>query len=131
MTPEQSRCDEAVRWLAQARKDLNAARLLASPEPSRSVFHSQQAAEKAAKAFLTFHDIPFRRTHNLTELGGQCAELNPAITPLLQAASDLTDYAIVFRYLEAPREPDEQEAMAAIETARRLFDGVRELIGAG
>jgi HEPN domain-containing protein len=43
MTPEQSRRDEAGRWLAQAQKDLNAARLLASPEPSRSVFHSQQA----------------------------------------------------------------------------------------
>lgn len=42
MTPEESRRDEAARWLAQARKDLNAARLLASPEPSRSVFHSQQ-----------------------------------------------------------------------------------------
>ena len=60
--------------LAQARKDLNAARLLASPEPSRSVFHSQQAAEKAAKAFITFHDVTFRKTHDLNELGGP----NPA-----------------------------------------------------
>jgi HEPN domain-containing protein len=51
MTPEESRRDEAARWLAQGRKDINAARLLASEEPSRSVFHSQQAAEKAAKAF--------------------------------------------------------------------------------
>jgi len=58
MTPEQSRRDEAGRWLSQAQKDLNAARLLAAPEPSRSVFHSQQAAEKAAKAFLVFHDVP-------------------------------------------------------------------------
>ena len=33
MTPEESRRDEAVRWLAQARKDLHAARLLASAEP--------------------------------------------------------------------------------------------------
>src|SRR5438034_9167601 len=77
MTPEESRRDEAARWCAQGRKDLNAARLLASAEPSRSVFHSQQA-EKAAKAFLTFHDVPFRKTHDLNELGGQCAALNPS-----------------------------------------------------
>jgi hypothetical protein len=40
--------------------------LLASAEPSRSIFHSQQAA----KAFLTFHDVTFRKTHDLNELGG-------------------------------------------------------------
>ena len=103
MTPEESRRDEASRWLAQARKDLNAARILADLEPSRSVFHSQQAAEKTAKAFLAFHDIPFRKTHDLNELGGQCAALNPLLAPLFKESADLTDYAIVFRYLDAPR----------------------------
>jgi hypothetical protein len=37
MTPEELRRDEANRWLAQARKDLNAAHLLSASEPSRSV----------------------------------------------------------------------------------------------
>jgi HEPN domain-containing protein len=60
MTPEESRHDEADRWCAQARKDLNPARLLASAEPSRSVFHSQQAAENAAKAFLSDPPQPER-----------------------------------------------------------------------
>ena len=128
MTPEQSRREEATRWLAQAGKDLNAARLLASPEPSRSVFHSQQAAEKAAKGFLTFHDVPFRKTHDLNELGGQCAALNPSLAPLFKDASDLNDYAIVFRYLDAPREPDEREAMVAVETAKRVFEEVSDLL---
>ena len=128
MTPEQSRREEATRWLAQAGKDLNAARLLASPEPSRSVFHSQQAAEKAAKGFLTFHDVPFRKTHDLNELGGQCAALNPSLAPLFKDASDLNDYAIVFRYLDAPREPDEREAMVALETAKRVFEEVSDLL---
>lgn len=128
MTPEESRRDEAARWLAQARKDLNAARLLASPEPSRSAFHSQQAAEKAAKAFLTFHNVTFRKTHDLNELGGQCAALNPALAPLFKEASDLTDYAVVFRYLDAPREPDESEALVALETAGRVFEEVSALL---
>jgi HEPN domain-containing protein len=128
MTPEESRRDEAARWLAQARKDLNAARLLASAEPSRPVFHSQQAAEKAAKAFLTFRDVPYRKTHDLNELGGQCAALNPSLAPLFQEASDLTDYAVVFRYLDAPREPDESEAMVALGTAGRVFEEVSALL---
>lgn len=33
------------------------------------VFHSRQAAEKAMKAFLAWHDAPFRKTHNIEELG--------------------------------------------------------------
>ena len=128
MTPEESRRDEAARWLAQARKDLNAARLLASAEPSSSVFHSQQAAEKAAKAFLALHDVPFRKTHDQNELGGQCAALNPSLAPLFQAASDLTDYAVVFRYLDAPREPDESEATVALATAARVFEAISVLL---
>ena len=128
MTPDESRRDEAGRWLAQARKDLNAASLLASPEPSRSVFHSQQAAEKAAKAFLTFHDVPFRKTHDLNELGRQCAALNPALGTLFQNASVLTDYAVVFRYLDAPREPDEEEAQGALKTAVLVFEEVDRLL---
>ena len=128
MTPEQSRRDEAGRWLAQAQKDLNAARLLASPEPSRSVFHSQQAAEKAAKAFLTFHDVPFRKTHDLNELGEQCSGLDSSLALLFRDAADLTDYAVVFRYLDAPREPDEGEALVALEIAARVLQGVSALL---
>jgi HEPN domain-containing protein len=124
MTPEQSRRDEAGRWLAQAQKDLNAARLLAAPEPSRSVFHSQQAAEKAAKAFLVFHDVPYRKTHDLNELGEQCAALDPSLVPLFKEAADLTDYAVLFRYLDAPREPDEGEAMVALDTAIRVTQDI-------
>ncbi len=128
MTPEQSRLDEVARWLAQARKDLNAARLLISGEPSRSVFHSQQTAEKSAKALLTFHDVTFRKTHDLDELGRQCAALAPALAPLFQEASDLNDYAVIFRYPDAPREPDEEEARAALRIAERVFDAVGGLL---
>jgi hypothetical protein len=42
MTPNESLHREAAKWLEQAAKDLNAARALADPEASRSVFHSQQ-----------------------------------------------------------------------------------------
>src|ERR1017187_5915663 len=114
MTPEELRRDEAGQWLAQARKDLNAAQLLASAEPSRSVFHSQQAAEKAAKAFLAFHNIPFRRTHDLDELGEQCAAIDFALAPLVAGIAELTDYAVGFRYPGVLRDPDEEETTEAL-----------------
>ena len=47
MTPDELPRREAAKWLRQAAKDRNAAQVLVGPEPSRSVFHSQQAAEKA------------------------------------------------------------------------------------
>lgn len=124
MTPEELRREEAMRWLVIASKDLHAAELLVTEEPTASVFHSQQCAEKSAKALLAFHNLAFRKTHDLTELGEQCAALDPQLTTLFREASDLTDYAILFRYLDAPRDPDEAEALAALVTARRVYGEV-------
>ena len=128
MTPEEWRRSEASRWLAVARRDLHAAKLLVAEEPSASVFHSQQAAEKSAKGFLAFHDVFFRKTHDLEELGKQCAAVEPSLALAVAEAASLTDYAIVFRYLDAPHEPDEAEALTAMATAQHLYDRVRELL---
>jgi hypothetical protein len=70
----------------------------------------------------------FPQDIDLNELGGQCAALNPSLTPLFKGASDLTDYAVVFRYLDAPREPDESEAMVAQERAGRVVEEVSTLV---
>ncbi len=35
-----------------------------------------KAAEKALKAFLAWHDVPFRRTHDIEELVTQCAAID-------------------------------------------------------
>ena len=131
MTPEELRHDEANRWLAIGAKDLNAAGILVAAEPTASVFHSQQAAEKAAKAFLAYHNVPFRKIHELQELGAQCSALDPSLSSFVRAAADLTEYAVVFRYLDAPREPDEAEATGALEIARRLYDQVSALLAPG
>jgi HEPN domain-containing protein len=89
------------------------------------VFHSQQAAEKAVKAFLTYHQVPFRKTHNLTDLGSQCASIDPSLEAILREVADLTDYASAFRYPDAPYEPDADEAAGALATATTLCDEVR------
>jgi HEPN domain-containing protein len=100
-------------------------------EPSASVFHSQQVAEKSVKALLALRNLAFRKTHDLKELGKQCADLEPSLTPFLADAADLTDYATVFRYLDAPREPDAAEAEAALTTARRLYEEISVVVAKG
>lgn len=122
------RREQAGRWLAEAAKDLKAAALILREEPSRSAFHSQQAAEKAAKGFLAFHDVPFRKTHDIEELRGQCAALEPALGDLLAEADQLTDYASVFRYPDAPYEPDEREAAEALDLARLVYEKIKKLL---
>ena len=67
------RAADARAWLEKADLDLRSARadLVASPPISAdALFHCQQSSEKALKAFLTWHDRPFRKTHDLVELGG-------------------------------------------------------------
>jgi HEPN domain-containing protein len=124
MTPEELRLDEAKRWLRLAARDLHVALLVLTEEPSASLFHSQQAVEKTEKALLALHNVPFRKTHDLRELGRQCAILDSSLTDLLTDAANLTDYAIVFRYLDAPREPDAAEAGAGLETAKRVYEAI-------
>ena len=91
MTPDELLHKEASKWLDQAARDRNSAQALIEVEASRSVFHSQQAAEKALKGFLTFHQIAFRKTHNLTDLGSQCATADPTLEPFLREVEGLTD----------------------------------------
>jgi len=88
------------------------------------VFHCQQAVEKALKAFLTWHDVPFRKTHSLEEIGRQCAKLDDSLEPLVDRAAPLTEYAWRFRYpgpLESPSQPESEDA---IQVARLVYDAV-------
>ena len=54
------------------------------------------------KAFLTWHDRVFRKTHDLVELGGQCVARDTTLESVLRAAAPLTEYAWRYRY---PGEP--------------------------
>ena len=58
-------------WLAHAKSDLRITQICRSDSgvlPNQTVFHAQQAAEKAIKAVLLEHKIRFPRTHDWGEL---------------------------------------------------------------
>ena len=128
MTPGELLHKEATKWLNQAARDRICAQALIGVEASRSVFHSQQAAEKALKGFLTFSQIAFRKTHDLTDLGSQCAGADASLEPILREVGGLTDYATAFRYPDAPYEPDSAEAVEAWNLATRLCDEIQRRI---
>ena len=94
MAHDTVRVAEVRDWLDRARQDLRAADLLLTsdePLPDVAVFHCQQAAEKSLKAFLTWHDRPFRKTHNLEELGEQCLGVDAGLEELIDRAVPLTE----------------------------------------
>ena len=119
--------EDARSWLVRASLDLRAAQhdLEASP-PLRAdaVFHCQQAAEKALKAFLAWHDEPFRKTHNLEELGRQAAALDSSLGSLVDRAGGLTEYAWKFRYPGEPGEPRREETEQALALAREVYGAI-------
>ena len=76
------------------------------------------------KAFLAWHRIQFRKTHNLVELGEGCCRIDQNLEPLLRRAAPLTEYAWKFRYPGNPYDATAEEASVALKTAREGFDSV-------
>lgn len=111
-------------WIVKEANDLRAAETdLAAGPPllEDTLFHCQQAVEKCFKAILTHHQRPFRKTHNLEELGEACLAIEPGLKPLVDAAVPLTEYAWAFRYPGSPPTPSIQEARAALDLAKEIY----------
>ena len=124
---DEAKRDEIRAWIAKASQDLGAAEwLLASPDPFYSPvgFHCQQAAEKVLKAYLTWRDEPFEKTHSLVALVGKCLPFDAAFQALRTATTTLTPYAITARYPGDLAELTETEAKEALELARQVKEFV-------
>jgi HEPN domain-containing protein len=92
---------EVQAWMRRADNDLRSAQVDLAADPpliEDALFHCQQAAEKAMKAFLTAHDTAFRKTHDLDELAATCEERDASLKVALDPARDLTVFAWAFRY---------------------------------
>jgi len=121
MRPELAR--EVHEWRRKAEIDLAAAEALlrgAQIVPSVAAFLCQQAAEKMLKAYLTDRQTPFGPIHDLRRLCDLCAASDPEFDRLLEAARELTPYAVAVRYPGAGPDPDLAEAEAAFRRAREV-----------
>jgi len=120
---------ESQQWMLKARHDVESARLLLAANPQildTAVYHCQQAAEKALKAYLTLQDSPFMKAHDLTVLVKQCMDADTSFDALVEIAEILTPYATAFRYPGDVLEPDPQDAEEAMNSAEKAFGFVLE-----
>jgi len=123
---------DAREWLARSDEDLRVAQLLLAATPPHlgtAAYHAQQAAEKALKAFLAAHGLPFRPTHDLVDLRRQCERVDPRFAQFSGVAQLLTPYATRFRYPGGPLHPAQAEAEQAHQDADHIVRFVRQLIG--
>jgi len=120
---------ELVRDWTRASHDLRSSRALASlddPLLDTAIYHCQQTAEKAIKAWLQSKDDPFPKTHDVEDLVERAAGFNPDFRKFAKAASVLTPYVSAFRYpggFEDPM-PTREEFDEALQHAQAIYDFV-------
>ncbi len=111
MLPEDPKVELTRQWLRKASGDLTKADVLIVSSPSAAnvldgaVFFCQQATEKALKGFLTWHDQPVRKTHDLRALVQACEAVDPAFSLLRPATEVLMPYLSEFRYPGGDEQP--------------------------
>jgi len=127
MKPPDKIRDEFVRqWLLKAEEDFNAAKSLIAYGASflsTVCFHSQQAAEKYLKAFLTYHQVEFPKTHDIDELLDLIAPTDSKLPESLRDVIVLTNYGVDVRYpgdFPNVTSSDAQQAIQMAEKVRRL-----------
>jgi HEPN domain-containing protein len=125
MLPE--KIAEVREWVQKAAEDLGVAEHILSaklPYFGPVLFHCQQAAEKMLKAYLIWHDQPFRKTHELEVLLTACTKIDQGFSTLVPAAKSLTRYAVDQRYPGSGGKPNLRETEDALVLARGIYDFV-------
>lgn len=117
-------------WLLYSDRDARAAEVLAAEDPSLFLavgFHAQQAAEKRLKGLLLALDRPFEKTHSLTALLTDLADVLTPRPDVVEAAAWLTSFAVITRYpgFLLP-EPDVAGSALRSLAAMRVLCGIVE-----
>ena len=120
-----SQSKAAREWLERAASDFVSARaLIPIGQHGDAAFFSQQAAEKAIKGFLTWHDIPFPKTHFIDALRLLLVPVDAEFAQIVSEADQLTDYAWEFRYPGISEEATEALAREALRLAEVVYNAV-------
>jgi len=129
--------EEAKRWLQQAKRDLDDA--IFSKEGQRynlACFLSQQAAEKAIKAYLYSQGAEFVWGHSVAELINDATQFDKSFVEIKKEGGSLDKYYIPTRYPNGlpggiPSEAFiEEDAISAINKATKIIKFVEEKIEA-
>ena len=120
-------------WLYKAEQDIRSAETLLSEDPPLlypSCFHSQQAAEKYLKAYLTWRQVEFPKTHSIREIIGLIKTVDEGLATSLLPVTALTPYGVETRYPGDAPEPDQEETTIALGLARKVQDAIAKVLPA-
>ena len=119
--------EKVKEWIKKADNDLKTCKKeLNSEEPiiETIAFHAQQAVEKYLKAFLTYHNVPFGKTHNIALLIEKCKKLNKEFEYLYEIEADkLYPIGITIRY-PYPYDLTLEEVAEFVKIAEKVRDFV-------
>jgi HEPN domain-containing protein len=125
MPPE--RAEVTKEWLKKCANDLMSAKRLLEGDPpltDSAVFFTQQLAEKALKAFLTWHSVKFGKIHDLRKLGSQALQLDATLLDVIRKSIRLAPFAVIFRYPGEDDPPSFGEAKESLSLAMDVYDEI-------
>jgi HEPN domain-containing protein len=119
---------EHKQWLTYAENELKAAKLLRESLDG-SVIMTQQAAEKALKAYLILKGVDPGKTHDLRDLVNKCAKHDQGFDFLKEHAIALNPYNLGTRYPDAFLPvPDVSVIDASIKSAAIIVEFVKNKV---
>lgn len=118
-------------WLFKAENDLESARILLKADKKLYdvvVYHAQQCAEKALKAYLAEKNSKIDKTHSLAVLTEYCAAIDNDFLSLKDAISFLNPYVIMYRYPLDELMPPKKDTETALQYADTVLEFVKRKI---
>lgn len=123
---------DSIPWMAYADNDLRAAQVLIEvkePLIGVSLYHIEQAFEKALKAYLIAHDVSFALTHDLKPLLKSCSTMDTQFDQFALDAKEISPYATKSRYPnKSYTPPTKNEVEQLIKRAQLLVTFVNKRI---
>ncbi len=116
-------------WLKKADIDLDLAKHLLEEDvafPGALAFHSQQAAEKYLKAFLSWHQVYFPKSHDLEKILSLVGTVDEELADSLKNIIILTPYGVELRYPGDRPEVSKAEARQTVELAEIVRDAIKK-----
>ncbi len=125
--------EEANRWLEQAKHDFESAkRMYAQKDYSDACFFSEQAGQKALKAYLYFKGERYVWEHSIFKLAVRCKNYKSEFEQIIDCGKILDRYYLTTRYPDAIAPPaipyesfTEKDAAEAISYAQKILEMVK------
>lgn len=131
--PETNRA-EALRWLASAREDMTAMRVLErdpSVPPRMVCFLAHLVVEKSLKATLIDAEVPFAKTHDLLSLHEMCRGVDRLWNLNRAFLAELNPWSVAGRYVDDLVEADRASAERLGAFAEEVVAAVEAELGGG